>query len=202
MNKEFLGILVIKLLVAILLITTYLYIEKLEKTGCECAEHENREFIKKFSLFAFVYYIITLLVNPSSIKMNNSVTMLYLAVELIFLVTIGFYFYYTVNYTRYLINEKCKCSEDMRREFIMWGSIIELFLILIVFLNAMLLPVLSNCSASILENVSNTKKGIKSVLSDPISNLKNSSRNISKSIKKTLKTSKSTFEKMNNNLKK
>ena len=158
MNKEFLGILVIKLLVAILLITTYLYIEKLEKTGCECAEHENREFIKKFSLFAFVYYIITLLVNPSSIKMNSSVTMLYLAVELIFLITIGFYFYHTVNYTRYLINEKCKCSEDMRREFIMWGSIIELFLIIIVFLNAMLLPVLSNCSASVLDNVSNTKK--------------------------------------------
>ena len=104
MNKEFLGILVIKLLVAILLITTYLYIEKLENTGCECAEHENKEFIKKFSLFAFVYYIITLLVNPTSIKMNSSVTMLYLVVELIFLVTIVFYFYYTVNYTRYLIS--------------------------------------------------------------------------------------------------
>jgi len=202
MNKEFLGILVIKLLVAILLITTYLYIEKLENTGCECAEHENKEFIKKFSLFAFVYYIITLLVNPTSIKMNSSVTMLYLVVELIFLVTIVFYFYYTVNYTRYLINEKCKCSEDMRREFIMWGSIIELFLIVIVFLNAMLLPVLSNCSANVLDNVSNTKKGIKSVLSDPISNLKNSPKNISKSIKKALKTSKSTFEKMNNNFKK
>tara|TARA_Y100000389_G_scaffold139588_1_gene137343 strand:+ start:26 stop:634 length:609 start_codon:yes stop_codon:yes gene_type:complete len=202
MNKEFLGILVIKLLIAILLITTYLYIEKLEKTGCECAKHENKDFIKNFSLFAFVYYIITLLINPSSINMNSSVTMLYLVVELIFLVTIIFYFYYTLNYVRYLINEKCKCSEDMRREFIMWGSIIELFLIVIVFLNAMLLPVLSNCSVSVLDNVSNTKKGLKSVLSDPISNLKNSPKNISKSIKNIYKTSKTTFKKMNDNLKK
>jgi predicted PurR-regulated permease PerM len=134
--------------------------------------------------------------------MNSSVTMLYLVVELIFLITIGFYFYYTVNYTRYLINEKCKCSEDMRREFIMWGSIIELFLIIIVFLNAMLLPVLSNCSASVLDNLSNTKKGIKSVLSDPISNLKNSPKSMSKSINNVYKTSKSAFKKMNNNLKK
>jgi hypothetical protein len=202
MNKEFLGILVIKLLVAILLITTYLYIEKLEKTGCECSEHENKNFIKNFSLFAFVYYIITLIINPSNIKMDNSIIMLYLVVELVFLIMIGFYFYYTVNYIRYLINEKCKCSEDLRRELIMWGSLIELFLIIIVFLNAMLIPVVSNCSKSILDNVSNTKKGIKSVLTDPIKNIKNSPKNVSKSIKSIINSSKSTFNKLNNTLKK
>jgi predicted PurR-regulated permease PerM len=202
MNKEFIGILVIKLLVAILLITTYLYIDKLEKTGCYCGEHYNKDFIKKFSLFAFCYYIITLLINPSSIKMNINIIKIYTIIEIIFLFMIAYYFYATIQYIRFLVNEKCKCSEDMRREFIMWGSIIELFLILIVFLNAMLIPVFTNSISTIIDNIPNTQKEIKNVLNDPLSSLKKSPNIIKKSLKNIINSSKSSINKINNNLSK
>lgn len=200
MDKETVGVFIVKLLVAILFIVTYMYIEKLENTGCECSEHPNRSFVKNFSLFGATYYLLTMFVNPTTVSMDSSIAMLFGVVELVFLFMVGFYFYYTIDYIRYLINEKCKCSEDMRRELIMWGSIIELFLIVIVFLHAMIIPVVGSCTYSVLDSVGNTKKGISKAIRDPVSSLKEAPDNVSKTVKSAFSTSKKAFSKANKKL--
>ena len=58
MNKDTIGMIVLRLVIAILFLITYLYIEKLEQIGCECAEHPNKNFVKNFSLFGVVYSIV------------------------------------------------------------------------------------------------------------------------------------------------
>jgi|TARA_B110000285_G_scaffold35174_1_gene37696 hypothetical protein len=193
MDNSSVAIFILKLLLAILLITTYFYIEKLEKTGCECSEHPNRQFIKAFSLFGFVYYIITLVVNPANLDLGNAFSAIYYAVDLIFYIMLGIFFYYTVNYIRYLINEKCKCSEDMRRELIMGGSIIELILIVIIFIGSMLIPVSGTCLTSIIDNAAKTSRDIKKTVSNPYNSILESPKNISNSAKSFKNVSKSLF---------
>jgi hypothetical protein len=181
MDNSAVAFFILKILLAILLLTTYLYIEKLEKTGCECSEHPNRQFIKSFSLFGFVFYLITVFINPANLKLGNAFNAIYGLVELIFFIMLGVFFYYTIDYIRYLINEKCKCSEDMRRELIMGGSIIELILIVIIFIGSMLLPVTGTCLVSIIDNAAKTSNEIKKTVSNPYASIIASPKNISKS---------------------
>ena len=72
MDNSAVAYFILKILLAILLITTYLYIEKLEQTGCECSEHPNRQFIKTFSLFSAIFYLITVFVNPANLDLGNA----------------------------------------------------------------------------------------------------------------------------------
>ena len=51
----------------ILLITTYVYIDKLEKIGCSCSVHPYRNFIKNYCLFAVVYIFATMLIPPKAL---------------------------------------------------------------------------------------------------------------------------------------
>ena len=71
MDNSAVAIFILKILLAILLITTYLYIEKLEQTGCDCSEHPNRQFIKSFSIFGAIFYIITVFVNPATLDFGS-----------------------------------------------------------------------------------------------------------------------------------
>lgn len=194
---ETFAVFVAKLIVAILFIIAYLYIDKLEQTGCVCADHPNKDFIKNFSLFGATFLLITMFINPSMIEKNSPLMMVYGFIELIFLIMVGFYFFYTIEYVRYLVNEKCKCSESMTREFIMYGSIIEFVLILIIFLHSMIIPVVSTCAMSTLENLDNTKKGINQAVRDPLSSLKELPKNVKKTVSNTLSTSKSILSKAN-----
>lgn len=196
MDNSVVAIFILKLLLAILLLTTYLYIEKLEKTGCECSEHPNRQFIKSFSLFGFVFYLITVFINPANLDLGNAFNAIYVAIDLIFFIMLGFFFYYTITYIRYLINEKCKCSEDMRRELIMGGSIIELILIVIVFISSMLIPVTGTCLASVIDNAAKTSSDIKKTVSNPLNSIMSSPKNISNSAKEFKNVSKSLFSKV------
>ncbi|NBS70821.1 hypothetical protein EBT31_18235, partial [bacterium] len=50
-----------------LLILTYTYIDKLEKTGCACSEHKYRKFIKNYPLFAIAFIALVMFVPPSSL---------------------------------------------------------------------------------------------------------------------------------------
>lgn len=196
MDNSVVAIFILKLLLAILLLTTYLYIEKLEKTGCECSEHPNRQFIKSFSLFGFVFYLITVFINPANLDLGNAFNAIYVMIDLIFFIMLGFFFYYTITYIRYLINEKCKCSEDMRRELIMGGSIIELILIVIVFISSMLIPVTGTCLTSVIDNAAKTSSDIKKTVSNPLNSIMSSPKNISNSAKEFKNVSKSLFSKV------
>ena len=197
MDNSAVAFFILKILLAILLLTTYFYIEKLENTGCECSEHPNRQFIKTFSLFGFFYYIFTVFVNPANLNFGNAFIAILGVIDLIFFIMLAVYFYYTVDYIRYLINEKCKCSEDMRRELIMGGSIIELILIVIIFIGSMVLPVTATCLSSVIDNADKTRGEIKKAMSNPYESVKQSPRKI-KSVVSDLKSkSKGLMSKLN-----
>ena len=117
MDNSAVAIFILKILLAILLITTYLYIEKLEVTGCECSEHPNRQFIKSFSIFGAIFYIITIFINPATLNFGTVFTSIYGVLDLIFFIMLGVFFYYTIDYVRYLINENANvqkiCVENL-----------------------------------------------------------------------------------------
>ena len=197
MDNSAVAYFILKILLAILLITTYLYIEKLEQTGCECSEHPNRQFIKSFSLLGAVFYLITVFVNPANLEFGNAFKAIYGVIELVFFIMLGVFFYYTIDYIRYLINEKCKCSEDMRRELIMGGSIIELILIVTVFIGSMLIPVTGTCMTSVIDNASKTSTDIKKTVSNPYTSLLETPKKLTKSASQFKNVSKSLMNKIN-----
>jgi predicted PurR-regulated permease PerM len=103
---------------------------------------------------------------------------------------------------RYLINEKCKCSEDMRRELILGGSIVELILIVMVFVTAMLIPVTGNCVNSAITSIPNTASEIKKTVQDPLSSIKKTPSNIKKVVSSFSSNSKKVFNSANKVIKK
>jgi hypothetical protein len=120
----------------ILLIVIYSYITSLEQKGCACALPPNIHFIKGFTIFAIVYLLFTGLVSDQAILDNfgPNIVLINKFVDLIFALVFIYYLYTVFQYTRALVNEKCKCSVDSRREIIMIGTVIEFILIFILFI--------------------------------------------------------------------
>jgi hypothetical protein len=137
---------ILNLLIFILLISVYSYINKLEKIGCLCSEDPNRVHIKNFSIFYLVFISIITFLPPNYIEatFGKSVSYIFAFVKFIFYIVFIIYLYIILEYTRSLINEKCKCSEDLRREFIMIGSIIEYTVLLIMLLSIVIIPLIFN----------------------------------------------------------
>ena len=124
----------IQLIFVLLLIIIWSYIYKLENIGCACSEHSNKEFIKNFTIIALVYFFITAFIPMKTIakNMGNVIVQLLAFGSFVFFLTFVVYIYYSFDYVRYLMNEKCKCSEDLRRDIIAIGTMISLFLFLIL----------------------------------------------------------------------
>ena len=123
----------IQLIFVILLLIIWSYIYKLESVGCDCSDHSNKEFIKNFTIIALVYFFVTAFVSLKSIanSMGTAIVQLLAFGTFIFFLTFVVYIYYAFDYVRYLMNEKCKCSEDLRRDIIAIGTMISLFLFII-----------------------------------------------------------------------
>jgi hypothetical protein len=204
LSLEFLANFLFKFLILILFVLTFTYIQKLENIGCVCSEHEYRDFIKTFSVMAIVYYGIFMFVSSGTINntLGKELMVLYNVIDIIFLITTLFYFYYTIVYVRYLVNEKCKCSEDLRREIIMWSSIIEMFLLVLVVIVALILPVIGSVTASVLDNASSTKDQLKRTIIDPIGSLKSSPSKLKNVFQNSAKILKSSSTSLKNNLNK
>lgn len=170
----YIGQVVLNLFVFLLLIAIYTYIDKLEKTGCACAVHPNRNFIKGFSVFALIILSITALI-PMSWIINNFGYMtagLFAFVKFIFYIVCIVFFFMTLEYTRYLVNEKCKCSEDYRRELIMAGSIVEISILLLVFLVIIILPIVFNSVTVIVQNMDTFEKEVSTSVRNPYKSIK------------------------------
>lgn len=169
----------------ILLIVIYTYINSLENKGCQCALPPNINFIKGFTIFAIIYLIFTGLVSEKVIYDNFGVNILIINkfVDLIFALVFVYYLYEVVIYTRRLVNEKCKCSEDMRREIIMVGSIIEFILIFILFIVSIILSVAFSIIINVIKNVEDGSSDLKGVIRDPIGSLSKIPKKISDDIK-------------------
>ena len=170
----FIGSVILNFLIFLLLIAAYTYILKLEQTGCECAEHKNQKFIKNFSLFAIVFLLIITFIPIDAIisSLGTVVAGLFALITFIFYIMCVVYFFMVLNYTRYLVNEKCKCSEDIRRDIIMIGSIIEIVLIMLILLTALILPILLASVSVIVNNMDNVQKDLSEGIRHPIESLR------------------------------
>lgn len=170
----YIGQVILNLFVFLLLIAIYTYIDKLEQTGCACAVHPNREFIKSFSLFAIIFLMIITFIPMSSILQNfgTLIAGLFAFVKFVFYIVCIVFFFMTVDYVRYLINEKCKCSDDYRRELILAGSIMEITLIMLVFVVIIMLPIVFNSVTIIVENMDTLEKEVSSSMRNPYQSIK------------------------------
>jgi hypothetical protein len=165
---------ILNLFIFLLFIAVYTYIIKLESIACVCADHPNKEFIKTFSLFALVFLAVIIFIPMSFIleTFGQTVAGLFAFVKFVFYIICIVYFYMTLDYVRYLINEKCKCSEDYRRGLIMAGSIIEIVILFLILLVIIILPVVFNSVSVIVRNMDGFEKEVSTAVRNPYESVK------------------------------
>jgi uncharacterized protein YggT (Ycf19 family) len=113
-------------------------------------------------------------------NLGSNMVLLYKYIDLMFILVFIYYLYSVFQYTRYLVNEKCKCSADIRREIIMIGSLIEFGLIFILFLLHIIAFTIFAVIYSVVSQVNEGSGNVRSVIRDPIGSLSK--------VPKTLKT--------------
>jgi uncharacterized membrane protein len=165
---------VLNLFVFLLLLAVYSYIVKLENISCACAQHPNKDFIKNFSLFALVFLGIITFVPMGTIisTFGTTVAGLFAFVKFIFYIVCIVYFYMILDYTRYLVNEKCKCSDDYRRSLIMAGSVIEIIILFLILLVIIILPIIFNSVSVIVRNMDGLEKELSTAVRNPYESVK------------------------------
>lgn len=161
------------ILTIVLLIFIYTYISSLEEKGCKCAMTSQTAFIKGFTLFAIIYLIFTGFVSDKYFYeiFGSNILILYKYIDLIFIVVFIYYLYVVFQYTRYLVNEKCKCSEDMRREIIMIGSLIEFALIFVLFLLSIITITIFSVLFGVIKGVNEGSGTIHDIINNPVQSL-------------------------------
>ena len=196
MDVSYILSVLINFLGAFLLIITYTYIDKLEKIGCACSVHKYRKFIKGYSIFAIFFILFTMFMPPNLVSKTLGSTfglVYFVAIVLFCLATIVF-FVYTIVYVRYLMREKCKCSEDVRREIIFAWSIIEIACLSALIILPLMMGVLGGTyflGISLLKDVKNDETDVVNTLLNPVKalskfpkNVKDLPSNMKKSFKK------------------
>jgi hypothetical protein len=161
------------ILTIVLLVLIYTYLNNLENKGCACAAHPNTPFIKGFTIFSIIYLAITMLISDETLANNlgSGIVILKIIIDFIFTIVFIYYLYVVFQYTRYLVNEKCKCSVDVRREIIMVGSLIEFALIFILFLFQIIIVTILGAAFTIVKNVGEHKGAVSDVIRDPIGSI-------------------------------
>ena len=180
------------------LIIMYTYLNKLESIGCECANHPYKKIIKSFTYFAFIFLIFTSIVTTDIIGkyFGDSMAFLYTFIKIIFYTICVVYFYMVLVFTRYLVNEKCKCSDDIRREILTVGALIEIIVLILGLLLVLILPVVIVSLLYFMENYKKLDKEMSTSLTKPFRSFakipsKMSKKKISQGTKEIFKSLKS-----------
>lgn len=170
----YIGNFILNMFIFLLLIAVYSYIEKMEDLGCVCSEHPNRAFIKNFSAFALLFLIFVIIVPTSLVseQFGYVIAGIFTFVKLIFYVICIVYFYMIIDYTRFLVNEKCKCSDDIRREFVMAGSVVEISLLILILMVVIVLPILFSSASSVFTNMHKYEKELSTAVRNPYKSMK------------------------------
>lgn len=193
----------------VLMALTYTYIDKLERIKCACAEHPYKNFIKKYIIFAICFLLITAFLPPSMVVgfLGPAYGLVYLIVKWIYVIATLVFFIYALRYVQYLTREKCKCSEDIRRDVLYWWSIIQLVIFSILIVLPFILmfttgafalamksgkSVVSNLDKTVMMTTVNPSKGVKKASSALRSDVSMASR----SLKKTMKSLRSKMGKI------
>lgn len=176
-------------IILILLATSHLYIQKLERIGCACSEHPHRNYIKNFTAIAFVY-ILVMMFLPQNLLMQSSegaYGIVFGVLSIAFLVAIVMFFIFSIKYVRYLVKEKCKCSEDTRREVLYYWSIAHLILMGIVTLIPLFLSIIGGGLALVMNTIKDVRakhNNTYEVATNPFKNIKD----VPKKLKADLKS--------------
>jgi hypothetical protein len=178
-----------------LLLLAYTYIDKLEKIGCACAESKYKKFIKNFALFAVVYLFVTMLIPPNgAVQLFGAAgSFVFKVVNLAFYILSFVFFVISIVYVRNLMKEKCKCSEDVRREILYVYSIVEVIMLSLNIVFGLMLFLVSGAiglAVATLDNIEKDGPVIRETVSNPVKSLRSVPRDfkkVAKSLKKTLK---------------
>lgn len=163
---------------------TYTYIDKLEKVDCACAEHPYKKYIKNYIVFAIIFLLVTAFLPPKLIiKMFGELAgIVYMLIKWIYIFATFIFFIYALQYVRFLMREKCKCSEDIRREVLLWWSIAEI----IIYISLIFLPLtISLVSSSVAITLQSSKKLSNVVMESSVNPIKSLSK-IPKSLQKSV----------------
>jgi predicted PurR-regulated permease PerM len=131
--------------------------------------------------------------------MGQPIGGLFALIKFIFYIVCIVYFYMILDYVRFLINEKCKCSEDYRRGLIMAGSVIEIVILFLILLVIIILPVIFNSVSVIVKNMDGLEKEVSTAVRNPYESVKkipSELKSASKMVSNIGKQSKKAFKKM------
>jgi hypothetical protein len=183
---------------------TYTYIDKLERIECACAEHPYKNFIKNYIIFAICFLLVTAFLPPSMVVgfLGPAYGVVYLIIKWVYVIATVVFFIYALRYVQYLTREKCKCSEDIRRDVLYWWSIVQLVIFAILIVLPFILMFTTGAFALVMKSgksvASNLDKTVMMTTVNPIKGAKKASRALrsdvsmaSRSLKKTMKTLKS-----------
>lgn len=117
---------VFSVLFLILFAFVYMWIVRLEKTGCECSKDWRRNFIKVYALVILVMVIIEIF-----FKLPEVVGVIYAILSLIFIIVV-------FQYIHELKRIKCECSESKTRDILeivnyIQIAVVALFALVIIF---------------------------------------------------------------------
>lgn len=185
MSIGYIGGLILNILVFILLLLIYTYILKLENIGCKCSDHPNKQFIKSYTVISIVFLLLTSFISLKDVydNMGEVMAIMLSFATLVFYIIFIVYIYLSFEYVRYLINEKCKCSEDWRREVIMIGTFIEFILFFVALLTGIIIPVLTEAVISVLSKADTFRNDVRESIYDPVSSMKKVPGKLNKSVK-------------------
>uniref|UniRef100_A0A6C0LNR5 Uncharacterized protein n=1 Tax=viral metagenome TaxID=1070528 RepID=A0A6C0LNR5_9ZZZZ len=175
----------IQIIFVLLLLIIWSYIYKLENVGCACSDHSNKEFIKTFTMIALAYFAITAFIDVKGIAKSMGIGIVQLLAfgSFIFFLTFVVYIYYAFDYVRYLMNEKCKCSEDLRRDIIAIGTMISLFLFMVLLFTVIIIPILISTLTNLFVKIQVFESEVEEVIKNPVKSLRSSPGRILNSTK-------------------
>jgi uncharacterized membrane protein len=159
---------------------TYTYIDKMEKVGCACSEHKYRHFIKVWSLIALIIVGVMMFAPLKLVEsFSTELGMAYSVVYVLFLIVHVVYLIMSLMYIDHLVKEKCKCSEDLRRELLYFWFILRALIIL----GLVILPLFVKLGMTSVGMISDADADIIGATANPVPGL----RKVPRSLKNTFK---------------
>lgn len=180
---------VVNMIGVIAMLVIYTYIDKLEKIECACAEHPMRKFIKNYVVFAIIFLLVATFLPPSVVNsmFGPAITMLYAIVHFVFIIATFVFYVYVMRYARYLMVNKCKCSEDFRREAMYVYSILMVIIYAVLVFLPLLASIVLGGTALAMTSGKQALKDIRSTSMDIAVNPLKVARKVPKALRASLK---------------
>lgn len=172
------------------------YIQKLERIHCPCAEHPYRKWIKGYLVAAIVFIAFNMFVPLYLLKADPAVGIAVGVLLTLWVVATLAFYIMSIMYVRFLVKEKCACSEDVRREVLYYWSIIEITLIALQIFFVIFIGLIGASAGMLITqakgvNIDSLQKAALESTTSPLSAVARAPSDLHKGIKKASRTFKS-----------